>query len=113
MINIGDYIEVETSSEKILGILMPESTNKNLVLKLENGYNIGINPKQIKIKRLIKKNSNNSNKISKTKMNKNLPTISILHTGGTIASKVSYSTGGVSARFKPEEIIEMFPKLKK
>ena len=46
-------------------------------------------------------------------MNKKLPKISILHTGGTIASKVSYKTGGVTVKFKPEEIMEMFPKIKK
>ena len=63
MIRIGDYIEIETSSEKIKGILMPESTNKKLVLKLENGYNIGIDPKKIKLKRLIKKKNNKKNKI--------------------------------------------------
>ena len=40
------------------------------------------------------------------------PTIAILHTGGTIASKVDYKTGGVIARFTPEEILEMFPELK-
>jgi len=112
MANVGDYIEVNTSSEKINGILMPESTNKKLVLKLENGYNIGIDPKKIKSKKLIKKKTNKKVKVSKIKMNKKLPKISILHTGGTIASKVSYETGGVTAKFKPEEILEMFPKIK-
>jgi len=113
MVNIGDHIEVKTSSEKLKGILMPESTNKKLVLKLKNGYNIGIDPKKIKSKRLIKKKTKKKSKVSKIKMNKKLPKISILHTGGTIASKVSYETGGVTAKFKPEELLEMFPKIKK
>lgn len=113
MVNVGDHVEVKTSSENLKGILMPESTNKKLVLKLENGYNIGIDPKKIKSKRLIKKKTNKKVKISKIKMNKKLPKISILHTGGTIASKVSYETGGVTAKFKPEELLEMFPKIKK
>jgi len=113
MINIGDLIEITTSSEKIKGILMPNSTNKKIVIKLENGYNIGIDPKKIKSKKLINKKKNKKNKKNKIKMDKKLPKISILHTGGTIASKVSYETGGVSAKFKPEELIEMFPKIKK
>jgi glutamyl-tRNA(Gln) amidotransferase subunit D len=113
MINVGDYIEIETSSEKIKGILMPNSINNKLVLKLENGYNIGIDSKKIKSKKLIKKKTKMNIKISKIKMNKKLPKISILHTGGTIASKVSYETGGVTAKFKPEELLEMFPKIKK
>ncbi len=41
-----------------------------------------------------------------------LPIISILHTGGTIASKVDYETGGVIAKFKPAELVAMFPELR-
>ena len=35
-----------------------------------------------------------------------------MHTGGTIASKVDYKTGGVSTNFAPEDLISMFPVLK-
>ncbi|MBS3096655.1 asparaginase, partial [Candidatus Woesearchaeota archaeon] len=35
----------------------------------------------------------------------------ILHTGGTIASKVDYRSGGVVAAFSPEDIVSMFPEL--
>ena len=42
---------------------------------------------------------------------KGLPNITILHTGGTIASKVDYRTGAVFASFKPEDLIGMFPEL--
>ena len=45
--------------------------------------------------------------------NPNLPTIAILHTGGTIASKVDYRTGGVVAEFAPEELISLFQELQK
>src|SRR3989344_5507078 len=38
-------------------------------------------------------------------------TIAILHTGGTIASKVDYATGAVVAKYSPEEIVDMFPEL--
>jgi len=36
----------------------------------------------------------------------------ILHTGGTIASKVDYKTGGVVAKYSEKDMIEMFPELK-
>ena len=37
----------------------------------------------------------------------------ILHTGGTIASKVDYKTGAVFTSFKPEDLLGMFPELEK
>ena len=39
------------------------------------------------------------------------PTISILHIGGTVASRVDYRTGGTFASFTPEDLVEMFPEL--
>ena len=38
--------------------------------------------------------------------------VTILHTGGTIASKVDYKTGGVVAKYSEKDILEMFPELK-
>ena len=44
-------------------------------------------------------------------MNPDLPTVRIVHTGGTIASKVDYSTGAVTAQFEPSELVEHVPEL--
>ena len=43
--------------------------------------------------------------------NPDLPEVWILHTGGTIASKVDYVTGAVAARFEPEELLDAVPEL--
>ena len=40
-----------------------------------------------------------------------LPLVHILHTGGTIASKVDYATGAVTARFEPHELVAAVPAL--
>ena len=40
-----------------------------------------------------------------------LPRIRIIHTGGTIASKVDYKTGAVVAKFEPEELVSEIPEL--
>ena len=37
--------------------------------------------------------------------------IRIIHTGGTIASKVDYKTGAVVAKFEPEELVSEIPEL--
>ncbi|MBU4284156.1 MAG: Glu-tRNA(Gln) amidotransferase subunit GatD [Nanoarchaeota archaeon] len=110
-----DTVVVETKDKKLNGILMPvPETEKDIViLKLESGYNIGIDKKNIKAIKLVKTFERKKEKTAEVKLNKKLPTISILHTGGTIASKVDYKTGAVSAKFSPSEIIDMFPELKK
>jgi glutamyl-tRNA(Gln) amidotransferase subunit D len=48
---------------------------------------------------------------SQIKKDSKKPTIAILHTGGTIASKVDYRTGGVYSSFNPEDLLEMFPEM--
>ncbi len=108
----GDRVKVESKQGSFEGVLMPEEENY-LVLKLDTGYNISINKKQAKKIEVTHKVEEQKEEIKKTAdQKKNLPKISILHTGGTIASKVSYETGGVIARFTPEEILEMFSEIK-
>lgn len=76
--------------------------------KLKSGYNVGIDKKKLTKAKLLEE----------VKPKKEVPykqgkaDILILHTGGTIASKVDYSTGAVSDKFSPQEIISMFPELK-
>jgi len=92
---------------------MPDSISGKLVLKLDSGYNMGIDKKKIKSKKVLKTGTKKSTRVSKIKQDNKLPKILILHTGGTIASKVSYKTGGVIAKFSPEELLELIPELGK
>jgi len=108
----GDKVKVVTKDETVTGILMPNEETDSVVVKLDSGYNVGIEKKKVKKIDLIEKNKEKIAKKGKIKKNSKLPTISILHTGGTIASKVDYRTGGVVARFEPEELLEMFPELR-
>ncbi len=111
MANPGDLVEVATKDEKLKGILMPSITD-SVVLKLDNGYNVGIDKKKVKEIRVMQKFSKKEEEHPKAVQKAGLPKISVLHTGGTIASKVDYETGGVIARFSPEELIAMFPEIK-
>ena len=108
---VGDFIKVKTSTLDYGGHLMPSLNKDIIVLKLKNGYNIGIEKKRIESIKILKKHKETKIRKQKIRFNKNLPTISILHTGGTIASEVDYRTGGVIARFTPEELMAMFPEL--
>ena len=109
----GDKVLIDTVDKKIEGIVMPNTTKDKLVIKLETGYNIGIDQKKIKSTKVLQEYK--EKKITKPKVqhSKSKKTISILHTGGTVASKVDYETGGVSAHFEPEDLVEMFPELEK
>src|SRR3989344_3217277 len=106
----GEGVQVPSGKKGYEGILLQSPREGLLILKLESGYNVGINEKGSKVQVL-------KPAAKKTEMKKGaiirspLPKIMILHTGGTIASKVDYETGAVITRFTPEEIIELFPKL--
>jgi len=93
------------------GFLLPESNGK-IVLKLNSGYNMVLDKKEVKSIKTIEQLTEKKFKTEDYNKNKSLKTISILHTGGTIASRVSYDTGGVSSQFKPEDLIRMYPELK-
>ncbi|MBI4141057.1 Glu-tRNA(Gln) amidotransferase subunit GatD [Candidatus Woesearchaeota archaeon] len=107
----GDIVTIKTQEESIQGMLMPEEKDF-AVIKLDTGYNIGIAKKRIKEIQVLHKKKDKKPVTLTIAPQQQLPTISILHTGGTIASKVDYETGGVIARFTPEEITTMFPELK-
>ena len=112
--NIGEIVEIKTKEGIKTGILLPSTEKDIIILKLNSGYNIGTNKKNIISSKVIDKKPIKEEKktIHKEERNKNLKTILILHTGGTFASKVSYKTGAVAPSFSPEELLELFPELK-
>lgn len=112
----GDTIIIETAYETIQGVLMPQEDESAVIVKLQSGYNMGVARDKIKSMTLKEAYSPPAEKPSEAgsalAAQKDLPMISILHMGGTIASKVDYRTGGVIARFSPEEILKLFPELR-
>ena len=114
----GDFVDVVTADETIKGTLLqtPELEKDVVILKLASGYNIGINKGKIKKISLSpqqpqKETAAGAIAATTKKTASKLPKISILHTGGTIASKVDYRTGAVYSSFKPEDLLGMFPEL--
>lgn len=88
----------------------PESGDSDkLVIKLESGYNIGVEPEGVE---LVEKNSGTEEeKDIQIPRSEDNPDILVLHTGGTIASRVSYEEGGVKPAFEPEDLVDMYPEL--
>lgn len=106
MINTGDLVKINDKT----GILMPSTDPKITIIKLDSGYNVAyknVNPKLVKKQEVPKQT-----KTKPIKPNPKLKNVSILHCGGTVASKVDYKTGAVSALFEPSEFLNLFPELK-
>ncbi|HLC67167.1 MAG TPA: Glu-tRNA(Gln) amidotransferase subunit GatD [Candidatus Nanoarchaeia archaeon] len=113
MAQAGDRIAVDCGDETLEGILVPAENTAALVLKLDSGYNIGIDRKRVKHITVLQAAAQGKAKRKLLPPAKGKPTIAILHTGGTIASKVDYASGGVIAGFLPEDFLEMFPAVGK
>jgi len=114
MPEFGDVVKVHTKEQVYEGILLPRPEifdDDCTILKLDNGYNIGIENKRIEKIEVVEKHQKKKEERHKIEHKEGLPNISILHTGGTIASKVDYRSGGVVAAFSPEDIVSMFPEL--
>ena len=136
---IGNRIIVHTRDGEISGTLMPRyesADKKHIVIKLNNGYNIGIRVSKIVS---IHKASQRQDKESSAKLPDNqvvgiksglgpnleepkrssaededkfrLPKIALISTGGTIASKIDYRTGGVKSSLSAVELYEIVPEL--
>ena len=115
-IGIGDKIRVEKAGSVYEGVLMPRTElgdPNHIVLKLSSGYNAGIKlGKGVKLMKLEKgKPPRLSIAPLKIKRDPSKPDVSIVGTGGTIASRVDYRTGAVYPAFTPEEIYSAVPEL--
>lgn len=99
------------------GIITPAVSPGHISLKLANGYNLSHPENSILSLSIISTpNTSPQGKISSPDTDvdngsSDLPLVRILHTGGTIASKVDYATGAVVASFEPEELIAAVPEL--
>ncbi len=111
MFKQGELVEISTSTQVFKGVFIKEEKDF-LVIKLGSGYNIGVAKRNIKSKKSTGRVSPPKEEAKKEKPNPKLPLISILHTGGTIASKVDYSTGAVIAKFTEADILRLFPEIK-
>ncbi|KAB1198532.1 MULTISPECIES: Glu-tRNA(Gln) amidotransferase subunit GatD [Haloferax] len=115
--NAGDRVRVTRADVTNEGVLMPSSTDEYLVLKLEGGYNVGIDRADADVEVLesdvydIEEVQTDSDGTSEIEFDEDLPTISLISTGGTIASTVDYRTGAVTAQFDAEDVLRAVPDL--
>lgn len=114
-VDAGDVVKIITSEGEYKGTLIPRyeyASEDFLTLKFPNGYNIGIKSKTIKSITLIEEHSPPSFIPQQEVISsKNLPHAVIISTGGTIASRVDYRTGGVKPALTASDLLSVVPEL--
>jgi len=114
---VGDRVVVKRKDIVIEGVLMPRQElygdKPIIVLKLDNGYNIGVKVYEDTVIELKEKRSERRvvEREAVVEQCREMPNVVFLSTGGTIVSKVDYETGAVSPALKFEEIVEWVPEL--
>ncbi|GAB7017022.1 Glu-tRNA(Gln) amidotransferase subunit GatD [Methanogenium cariaci] len=78
------------------------------VIKLNSGYNIGVDPACLTVVAAPEMTETVGMTIEQ---NPSLPQLSIISTGGTIASRVDYRTGAVTSQFTADDIMRAIPGL--
>jgi glutamyl-tRNA(Gln) amidotransferase subunit D len=126
-LRIGERILVEKDGRSYEGILMPRielGDQMSLVLKLDNGYNIGIRfepgvnierSRTAEPKDVLEEEQYELGKTKKkflgVTFDPKKPPVSLIATGGTIASRVDYKTGAVRMQMEPKEFLYNVPEL--
>ncbi|GAB6147962.1 Glu-tRNA(Gln) amidotransferase subunit GatD [Stetteria hydrogenophila] len=118
---VGDLVEVSGPGIPVLrGVLMPRyalSEKPVLVIKLENGYNIGVRVRDgLKVRVLARGRSGGRRGGAPAPLAeppRELPRerVIILGTGGTIASRIDYETGAVYPSLDADEIVQAVPEV--
>ena len=114
--NPGDRVRVDRVGTTYEGVLMPSSTTDHLVVKLDGGYNVGVDRADATVDVLETdtydvESAQESDGESEITFDDDLPTVALISTGGTIASTVDYRTGAVTAQFDADDVLRAVPEL--
>jgi glutamyl-tRNA(Gln) amidotransferase subunit D len=108
----GDLVEVHLGKIIYEGVLLesPDSEKGLVLLKLTNGYNIGLSKKEIFKVEVLKKFNGSKEELNIKKDSSKL-NIALVITGGTISSRYDSKTGGVHPLDSPESLFKFYPGL--
>ncbi len=115
-----DRVRIQLKDGTILeGVILPkpETSREDIVIvKLPNGYNVGISIDKIENIEVVEKATLKSETIPIGQFVKEekatLPRVRLVATGGTIMSKVDYVTGAVYPSFSLEDLYALYPELR-
>ena len=111
----SDVRLVNAAGSVFEGVILPRSgtfDDLHVVLKLKNGYNVGIHVDRVtSIEELGYKEAVYKIPEKEFPTSPDLPEVTLLGTGGTIASRLDYRTGAVIPAFTPGELYGAVPEL--
>ncbi len=113
----GDLVRIRKSGKDYEGVLLPSpnSSTSTVMLKLKSGYNMGVDFRGASISRLRRARAG-LGKVDKRLLRLDFdpkkPKVALVAAGGTIASRVDYRTGGVTALEDPREFLHNVPELR-
>jgi glutamyl-tRNA(Gln) amidotransferase subunit D len=111
----SDVLVVNNAGSAFEGVILPRSENADdlhIVLKQKTGYNVGIHVDRVTSIQVIGHKEaiyKIPEKVFPTTVD--LPNVTLLGTGGTIASRLDYRTGAVIPAFTPGELYGAVPEL--
>ena len=111
----SDVRLVNTAGSVFEGVVLPRSGNfddLHIVLKLKTGYNVGVHIDRVEsMAELGYKEAHYKIPEQEFPVSADLPNVTLLGTGGTIASRLDYRTGAVIPAFTPGELYGAVPEL--
>ncbi|MFH1436343.1 MAG: Glu-tRNA(Gln) amidotransferase subunit GatD [Pseudomonadota bacterium] len=115
-INVWSDVKVVNDAGSLFeGVILPRSgsfSEEHVVIKLKNGYNIGIHVDRVRtIDKIGHKEAIYKIPEKEFPYTPDLPSVTLLGTGGTIASRLDYRTGAVIPAFTPGELYGAVPEL--
>jgi glutamyl-tRNA(Gln) amidotransferase subunit D len=114
-ITVWCELRAETTRGRFEGLVLPRSETSDelhLVLKLDSGYNIGIRHDTIlSLEKTGYREAHYQIPEREFPRDPANPSVKLLGTGGTIASRLDYRTGAVIPAFSPGELYGSVPEL--
>jgi glutamyl-tRNA(Gln) amidotransferase subunit D len=114
-VRVWSDVEISGPKGTFRGVVLPRSEtadDEHIVLKMHNGYNIGISVRSAEhIRVLGYKEAHYKIPESEFPIDPKKPNVTLLGTGGTIASRLDYRTGAVIPAFAPGELYGAVPEL--
>ncbi len=109
----GDYVELSLTKYTYEGTLLetPVSEKGIVLLKLDSGYDIGFNKKDVTEIKVIERKREKDNDEEPVKKDSKKPDIAMIITGGTIAARLNPTKGGVDWLTDSESLFKFYPEL--
>ncbi|MBD3170304.1 MAG: Glu-tRNA(Gln) amidotransferase subunit GatD [candidate division Zixibacteria bacterium] len=114
-VHVWDRVRIKADSGVFEGVILPRNEmadTLHIVLKLDSGYNVGVRAARIQeIENIGRKEGHYQVPEKEFPYDPDKRNVLLLGTGGTIASRLDYTTGAVIPAFSPGELYGAVPEL--